>query len=134
MAPDQFGDVLVPPGISSVAEVKPGDIWASKTGSEYVKGRTIKKVGAGAVIAAGTVMARETATKKYVVYADGGSGGAEVAKGVLLESVDTSTGEKLGNIVFGKAILKLSKLTGLDAAAITDLNGRSDTESDFFQF
>lgn len=127
---DREGNILRPPGTGQTAEVKPTEILASYA-RLYQKGRTFK-AGNG-VIEAGTVVARETATKKYVPYNDAGAGGAEVAKGVLRMAIDTTDEDKLGDVVFG-GILKNSKMIGLDAAAVTDLNGRIDAESDTFIF
>jgi len=99
------------------------------------KGRTLTP-GQG-IIPAGCVMGRVTATKKWSVYANGASDGTEVARGVLRDSRDTGTvgapQSVLGNIVIA-GILRLSMLSGLDANAITDLNGSSDTVWDKFGF
>jgi hypothetical protein len=134
--PEAFGDVLYTPGTSQVAEVKPGDILAAYGAGILKKGVTIK--GGQGLLVAGQVIARETATKKYVAYDTGGAGGAEVARGVLAEGVNTGTGtspvgDMLGNIIYG-GTLKLSKLTDLDGDAVTALNGRSDVERDWFIF
>lgn len=68
--------------------------------------------------------------------------GTDVARGFLRQTVDTgalSTGSDFqGNLVIS-GILKLSKITAaatpnLDANAIADLNGRSDTVMDTFTF
>ena len=131
MMAEGFGSVLKVPGTSQVASVAPSDIFASYTGSEYIKGGTLKT---GQNLAGGTVVARETATKKIVAYSDAGSGGAEIAIGILMESQDATDGDLLCNIVLGKAVMKLSKLTGLDANGIADLNGRSHTARDVFIF
>jgi hypothetical protein len=132
---EAWGNVLDPPQTGVVAEVKPGDILAAMGHGIIKKGVTIK--GGQGLLVAGQAIARETATKKYVKYATGGSGGADVCKGFLMEAVETGTGgtskDKLANIVEG-GTLKRSKLTDLDAAAITDLNGREDTDRDYFHF
>lgn len=90
------------------------------------KGVTLK-AGQG-VLLLGTVLAQDTASKQYVKYNSAGSGGANVARGVLRNSVDTgsdSSGATFqGNIVIS-GILKLSALsaanggTGSLEAAIT---------------
>jgi hypothetical protein len=132
MTTNAYGNVLETPGHSQVAEVKPGDILAAYGAGILKKGVTVK-TGQG-VLAAGTVLGRETATKKYLAYDNANSpAGIGVARGVLMESVDTSDGDKLVNIIYG-GTLKLSKLTGLDSNAITDLNGRTDAERDWFIF
>ena len=127
---DREGNVLRPPGTGSTPEVKGDEILASYS-RLHQKGRTFK-AGQG-ILEAGTVVARETATKKYVEYDTGGAGGAEVAKGILRTAIDTTDEDKLGNVVFG-GIVKNSKITGLDGDAITALNGRVDAESDTFTF
>jgi hypothetical protein len=132
---DAYGNPLDPPGTSQVAEVKPGDILASYARFTQ-KGVTLK--GGQGVLAAGTVLGRETATKKYLAYDDANSpAGIGVAKGVLRENVDTGPSgapkDKLGNIIMS-GIVKYSKLVGYDANAGTDLNGRVDTDRDWLIF
>lgn len=127
---DTFGNIIKVPGTASTAEVKPADILASYARLTQ-RGVTIKS-GQG-VIEAGTLLARETSSKKYVVYNNGGSGGAEVAKGVLRQSVDTADGDAMGNLVVS-GILKDSLLTGVDSGALADLNARQDTANDLFVF
>lgn len=127
---DAYGNVLYVPGTSAVSVVSPEEILFSYAKFTQ-KGVTLKK-GQG-VIAAGTLLARETATKKYVKYNDAGSGGAEVAKGVLRQSVDTTNSDYLGNIVIS-GILKYDKLTGVDANANTDLKARVDTDMNTYSF
>jgi hypothetical protein len=126
---DRYGNILEPPGQTQGTEVKPGDILAAYGAGILKKGITLKKDQG--VLVAGLVLGRITATKKYVAYANGASDGTEVARGVLMEGVDTTGVDKLGNIIYG-GTLKLSKLTGLDSNAITDLNGRPDTDRDWF--
>lgn len=129
------GDVLKTPGYRSGEEHQPIEIMASMVGLVQ-KGVTLAP-GAG-VLDAGTVLGRVTDSSLYTVYANANEDGTETAKGVLRESVDTGTDaeadpEHLGNIVLA-GTLKHSLLTGLDAAAITDLNGRVDTDRDYFIF
>lgn len=128
------GDVLYVPKTGAVAEVKPGDVLASYSPPPFIKGGTIK--GGQGLIAAGTVMAYETATKKYVKYNNGGSGGAEIAKCVIRDAVQTGTGgapptgtdeDKLADLIF-VGILKSANLVGWDANAVADLEARVDTE------
>jgi hypothetical protein len=120
---EAYGNTLVPPGTSQVAEVKPGDVLASYSPPPLIKGGTIK--GGAGLLAAGTVMGLEAATKKYIAYTDTGAG--DPAVGVLMEAVDTGAaspaGDKLGNIIM-RGTVKMDKLTGYDAAALADLNGR----------
>lgn len=128
---NEFGNAsLALPGTGQVAEKTPGDIVASTVGFAQ-KGVTLLS-GQG-ILPAGTVLARQTSTKKYVLYDNGGSGGAEIAVGILAERTDTTDGDCAGNMIIG-GILKYSHLSGLDSAGITDLNGRTDTNRDWFKF
>lgn len=99
------------------------------------KGVTLQ-AGQG-VLPLGTVLAQSTVDKKWVAYANAGSDGAGVARGVLRRGVDTGTDEDghefQGNIVIS-GILKSGLIVGLDSAAIADLNGRLDDSFDTFTF
>jgi len=106
------------------------------------KGVTLK-AGQG-VLPTGTVLARETSTKKYVKYAAGGSGGTGEAVGILRKGVDTGLAapgpnvrEFLGNIVI-MGIVKLSVVSaansGAPAGAITDLGAKTNAAMDTFKF
>lgn len=130
------GNVLRPPGITPGQSYQPKEILASYARFTQ-KGVTL--LGGQGVLEAGTVLGRVTATKKYKPYASGNSDGTETPLGVLRESVDTGTSaggnaeDKLGNIVIS-GILKNSLLIGLDAGAVTALNGRRDLARDYFIF
>lgn len=131
---DAVGNVLNPPGTSGVSEVKSDDILASMNAYTQ-KGVTLK--GGQGLLAAGTAIARETASKKYVAYNNGGSGGAEVCKGFLRQASDTgpsgSPVDRLGNIVVA-GILKYDKLVGRDSNADSDLNARVDSDNNLYIF
>jgi len=127
---DAIGNVVKVPGTSGASEVKPAEILYSYAKFTQ-KGVTLAS-GQG-LLAGGTLLGRVTATKKYVAYADGASDGSEVCKGVLRQPVDTSNGDAAGNIVIS-GILRRSKLVGLNAAAVADLNGREDADNDIFSF
>ncbi len=91
------------------------------------KGVTL--AGGQGILPAGTVLGQKTADKKYYVYDNAGTGGVGTARGVLRRAVDTGTAgaaDQLGNIVI-QGILKLSMVSGADAAAITDLGAVTDT-------
>ncbi len=126
-----FGDLLPVPGFSRVDEVRPEEILASMARFTQ-KGVTL--AGGQGILRAGTALGRVTATRKYVVYDNGGSDGSEACKGFLRDSVDLGVGvaskDMLGNIVLS-GILKNSKLSGVDANAITDLNARVDADRDW---
>lgn len=71
------------------------------------------KAGQG-VLYLGTVLARETSTKKYVKFVAGGTGGKGEPVGILRKTVNTGTDadgqEYMGNIVI-QGILKLDKVS-----------------------
>lgn len=71
------------------------------------------KAGQGTLLL-GTVLARETSSKKYVKYVSGGSEGTGVAVGVLRKTVETGTDpdgqEYMGNIVVS-GLLKLDRVS-----------------------
>lgn len=133
---EQFGNVLPAPSFSQVDEVKPAEILFSTVGLTQ-KGVTLAS-GQG-VLKAGYPLGRVTATKKWKLYSNGASDGTEVCRGILRQDVDTSTAEAvaaggiLANIVVA-GMLRDSKLSGVDANAITDLNARQDPVLDIFQF
>lgn len=123
---EAYGNILDPPGFKTVTEVKPGDILASYSPPPLIKSGTF---GSGqGLLVAGLVVARNTVTKKYVPYVSAGANGAGTPIGVLLQGVDTSLGDKLGNIIMGGQV-KIEKLTGLDAGAVTALNAREITRA-----
>lgn len=127
---DTYNTVALP-ATSSKAEVKPDDIIFSRTPAPIVKGATL--VTGNGVIAAGTVLGRITASGKYAPYASGNVDGSQTPTGVLLLTTDTTDADALGNIVL-KGVLKYDALTGLDAGAITALNGRADADRNMFVF
>lgn len=128
--PGEFGDIIPVPGTSGVSEVKPADILASYARFTQ-KGVTL--VAGSGVIAAGTLLGRITASKKYKAYANGNSDGSETAVGVLRQSVNVADGDSMGNIVVS-GILFEDKLIGDDANSDTDLNGRHDLANNLFIF
>lgn len=85
------------------------------------------------ILPAGTVLGRKTADKKYYVYSNAAGDGTQTAIGVLRRAVDTDSGDQLGNIVIS-GILKLSMVSGADAAALTELGAVTDTVRGTFKF
>lgn len=82
---------------------------------------------------AGTVIARNTTSGLYQKYDNGGSSGLDTAAAILFgdkaESDFASTGDsQAARGIFGGEVFQ-SKLTGLDAGAITDLGARSITDA-----
>lgn len=74
------------------------------------------------VIARGTVIGKITATGKYGVYADAGSGGLETAKLILAEDVDATSAD-VEATAYWSGIFNEAALTGLTAAAKADFEG-----------
>lgn len=134
MSNEYLGNAVPAPGITDGPTLTDTEILYSTQGYTQ-KGVTIKP-GVG-VLPAGCVLGQVTATKLWTVYDDNASDGTEVARGFLRQAVDagtSATGARVtGNIVV-RGIVKYSQLSGLDANAVTDLNGRSDTVLDAFFF
>jgi len=128
---EREGNVLRPPGTTQRGPVGGEEIMAAYSPPPLIKGITIPS-GEG-VLEAGTVMGRVTASKKYVAYDDTAVDGSQVARGILRNSIDCTDADGLGDLVMS-GIVKLSKIIGLDAAATTDLNARSDTDRDYYIF
>jgi hypothetical protein len=128
---EQLGNEVPVPGFTEGAYLDDYEIMASMKGGFTQIGVTIAS-GQG-ILPAGTVLGEVTATGKFAVYDNGASDGTEVARGVLRKRVDTTDGDVLGNLVIS-GIVYNSKLSGMDANAITDLNGRADTVTDRFRF
>lgn len=105
----------------------------SQTGGTFATDATAGPGGDG-LLPSGTVVARN-ASDEYVEYdttaVDPAPEGTAV--GVLRSAVNVAAGPVLGNVVLG-GDLKHDQLVGLDAAAVTDLNGRVDTTLNAFIF
>lgn len=76
---------------------------------------------AGAALASGTVVAKITATGKYVPYNNAGSAGAEIAAGILYNYLPVATGDVKAVIFDKDCEVNRFELTGLDSAGETDL-------------
>jgi hypothetical protein len=126
--------MLPVPGYQQGPEYTDPEILYSTAGFTQ-KGVTL--AGGQGILPAGTVLGRKTSDKKYYVYDNVGSGGVEVARGVLRRAVDTgasgTTVDQLGNIVIA-GILKLNLVSGADAGAITDLGAVTDSVRNTFKF
>lgn len=108
--PDAFGTIPAP-GTAVIAEARPGDVLASYSPPPLVKGGTIKanQTSTGCptgIVLAGQAVDYEAATKKYIITAAG-----TAAVGVLLQSVDTSKGDALGNVILSGTV-KAAKVLG----------------------
>jgi len=131
--PNQFGNagLKLPSFGETVPLTVPGQIFQHYPVDAIIEGATL--LADQGILPAGCALGYQSATKKYVLYDNAGSGGAETCKGFLLEKMDTTDADCLANIVLGGA-LKNSALSGADSNAITDLNARVDTERDLFVF
>lgn len=132
MADQYVGNIIPAPGFFPGDTLTDDELLASYARFTQ-KGATLA-AGQG-IVQLGTVMAQRTADKLWVKYNNAGSGGAEVARGVLRRAVDTGTdtaGKRYqGNIVIS-GILKLDRVVGSDSAALTDLNARTDSVLNMF--
>lgn len=78
---------------------------------------------------AGTVIARNTTSGLFQPYANSGASGTGTAAGVLFFPVAPASGDSDMGIMIAKGIVYQSKLVGVDSGAITNLGGRSVTDS-----
>lgn len=127
---EQFEKLPVP-GFTTGDVTKDPELLSSIANGYHQKGVTIA-AGQG-ILPIGCVLARKASDKKYYVYDNGGSGGLEVARGLLRRAVDTTGGDQLANIVYS-GVVKNSLVSGADSAALTDLGARVDTVADTFTF
>jgi hypothetical protein len=130
MAQDSFERIPSPGYSSPTHSYAPQEILYSTAGFTQ-KGVTL--AASQGILPAGTVLAQNTVTKRYVVYANGGANGAGTPVGILRRAVDTRTGEQQGNIVI-QGILKLSMVSGADSNAITTLNAATNAAMGTFKF
>ena len=85
------------------------------------KGRT----GGDSAIDAGTLVGTVTADSTYQVYDDSATDGTETAVGIVIEDVPAlAAGEEYNAVIAIHGDFYKSKITGYDAAALADLNGK----------
>ena len=108
------------PGYGTTLTNDPTAILASGYG--WIVINVTIKAGEGE-LAKGTVLGIETASAKYVAYDDTAIDGSAVAKAIIADEVDATTYDQLVAAYIRGAFVE-SKLTGYDAAALVDLNGR----------
>lgn len=119
---DYAGNAIPVPGFDRGASVADDELLYSTAGFTQ-KGVQLKS-GQG-VLLLGTVLARETDTKKYVKYASGGVNGTGTAVGILRKTLDTGAvagKEYFGNIVIA-GILKLEKVSAANAGGAPTVLG-----------
>ena len=84
----------------------------------------IVTVAATTALPTGQVLGKLSATGKYVAYNNAGSGGAEVAAGILAEACPGTNGDYKRMVIDMDAEVIGAKLTGLDVAGTADLLAR----------
>jgi hypothetical protein len=124
------------PGVTSQDPVGEDNILYSAQGLKKIGLTFAKNATAGAdsdgIVAAGTLVGRITASKKGGIYDDTNSTtGVGTAIGVLLDTIDISAGDALGNVAYGDIFL-MGAIVGADESGnyLTDLNGRKVTFGD----
>jgi hypothetical protein len=129
---EQLGNEIPVPGFEVGTYLTDDEIMASTKGGFTQVGVTL--AGGLGILPAGTVLGQVTATGLFRPYNDSNSPtGVGTARGVLRKRVDTTDGPVLANMVVA-GIIKNSKLSGMDANGIADLNGRVDTVLNTFRF
>jgi len=138
MVTEYPGNAIPAPGYRKGNNTVDEELLYSTVG--YTQKGVTLKAGQG-VLLLGTVLARETSTKRYVKYASGGANGTGEPVGVLRQTVDTgesaSAPEYQNNVVI-KGILQLAHMqranSGTLTNAVTALNGRADSVLGTFTF
>lgn len=82
---------------------------------------TVTVTQTGAEIVSGTVVAKLTATGKYVVYDDVGTDGSETAAGILYTHLPAATGDVKAVVFNTDCEVKRAALTGLNTGGEADL-------------
>ena len=122
--------------ISHTSNISSVDFLAEAIGHEPLgetNGIVTGDASATAGLRAGTVMGKVTATSKLVPYNNGASDGSEVAVGILsqdialkdryvTDSAGAKTAKDMPCTLYTKGSVIESLLTGIDAAAKTDLS------------
>lgn len=140
MAIDNVGDIIPVPSYNEAATFSTDEELQYSTAAFTQKGATLKP-GQG-VLKIGTILAKDSVTRKYVKYASGGTNGADTPVGVLRTTVDTgadaSAPGRQGNIVI-RGILKLRLITDANgstatSAGVTALGARTSAALGTFTF
>lgn len=72
----------------------------------------------------GTVLGIITASGKYAPYSNANADGTQTAVAILYKALGDSTGDQKAVVITRLAEVQRSELTGWDAAAEVELNGR----------
>jgi hypothetical protein len=98
-------------------------IAVKRIGATYDSTAITADANGDKVLKAGTVVAKVTATGKYVPYASAGTGGAGTAVGFVMESLNLRKGDVVAGLMLHGSVLE-ARCTGVDAGAKTALAGR----------
>jgi hypothetical protein len=138
---EYVGNIIPSPNYAENAAVTTDEeLLASTQGGFTQKGVTLK-AGQG-VLAIGTVLAKDSVTRKYVKYDNTGTNGANVAVGILRNSVDTGADtaapSQQANIVItgilNLALVQNANASAALAAATTAFGARSSAALGTFTF
>ena len=116
------GDVVVTGGPG------PGTPYTVTFGGALADTNVAQMTASGASLTGGTTPAVNVTTATA-----GGTAATNKAVGILRNSVDVGAAGALADVVLG-GIVKRDKIIGLDAQAISDLNGRVDAIHNYFIF
>jgi hypothetical protein len=92
--------------------------WVNDHGLDALRSITI--VSGSTVLKGGTVLGKVSTHRKYDAYNNGGSGGLEVAAGILFNRADPREGDVLASL-YVTGVVRSGSLTGYDSNAKTDL-------------
>lgn len=136
---DYIGNSIPGPGLVTKAPQYVDDELLYSHDHNYVQKGVTLEPGQG-VLLLGTILARKTSTKRYVKFVSGGSGGAEVALGILRKTTDTGSSADaqvfLANILYA-GLLKLAAVSAANSGTtITGgiLGSTVNTVEGFFKF
>lgn len=132
------GNAIPGPGYTN-GNVYVDDELLYSTHNYIQKGVTLEP-GQG-VLPLGTILARKTATKRYVKYNSAASDGSETPLGILRNTVDTGSDSGTtaqiwqANILYS-GLLKLSAVSSANSGVTLTsvLNGSVNTTAGFFKF
>ena len=94
----------------------------ARTPTEQLQSRGVT-IASGQNLDVGTVLGKVTATGLYSAYSNSNSDGTQTALGILQHPCDATGGNQVAGMYVRGAFL-YDQLTGIDAAAVTELGGR----------
>lgn len=90
-------------------------------GNGFISREKVIVTQTGVALKSGTVLAKLTATGKYVAYDDVGTDGSETAVAILYTELPAFTGDVKAVVIARQAEVKAVALTGTIGAYATDL-------------